>query len=157
MSMQQSLKSATSSLSNPRTGFCELRDIILDMEKPLVEWAYCAGIVPVFYPSEAKTLCGARFSFWNIVNGTIKTERILPRLKHFKHGPRSLYSKTKVVVDGSVQARAILRSSTPHLKYEQKLISQVINNLAVDSFISWRIFKTNLIFYAHSEFFETST
>ena len=67
--------------------------------------------------------------------------RPLPPLKRYKHSSQSLYSKTKGGVDGATQERAMLRSSTSHFKWEQKLISQTIKTLAINGFIALSIFQ----------------
>ena len=108
--------------------------------KPAVFWAYEENpqVPPFADPASAVTLRG-RLSFWKIVYNHVKENDAFPPLKLFKHGTQSLYSKTKGGVDGSAQARAILRSSTSSLKWEQKIVSQTLKTLAINAFIAWRM------------------
>ena len=42
-------------------------------------------------------------------------------------------------MDGATQQRALLRSSSSHFNWEQKVVIQVIKYLVVNDFISWRL------------------
>ena len=105
-----------------------------------VSWAHKEDpVLPQFAdPASTHTLLG-RLSFWQKVNSHVKEHDAFLPLKLFRHGTQSLYSKTKCGVDGSAQARAILRSSTSSLKWEQKIVSQTIKTLAINAFIAWRM------------------
>ena len=46
----------------------------------------------------------------------------------------------------------MLRSSTSHFKWEQKLISQTIKTLAINEFIAWRIFQRRDLFEDRASF-----
>ena len=106
----------------------------------VVAWAHEEDpIPPEFVDLATKRILKERIGFWQLVNNYVTKKGSFLPLKLFKHGSQSLYSKTKGGVDGSAQARAILRSSTSSLKWEQKIVSQTIKTLAVNSFIAWRI------------------
>lgn len=51
-------------------------------------------------------------------------------LKLFKQGSQSLYSKTKVGLDGATQLREILRILTGALKWEQKLVVETLKTVS---------------------------
>lgn len=95
--------------------------------------------MPTFADTNTRKTLQTYHPFWTILNETIKSQDAFLPVRLFKHGIQSLYSKTKGGVDGSAQARAILRSSTSTLKWEQKIVSQTFKTLAVNSFIAWRM------------------
>jgi transposase-like protein len=110
-----------------------------DAELP-VSWAHADVVsVPDFADRRTLKLIRSRIDFWKLVNNHVREKGPFPPLKLFKHGCQAFYSKTKGGVDGSAQARAIFRSSTSSLKWEQKIVSQTFKTLTVNSFISWRI------------------
>lgn len=119
---------------------------------PVVKWAHTSGIVPAYYRPSDKNAVQTHLSFWKIVNDKIKRDGPLPPVKIFKHGCQSVYSKTKGGVDGSAQMRSILRSSTSHLKWEQKIVTQVIKTVLVNSFISWRIYEQRQLLQSSQTF-----
>ena len=94
---------------------------------------------PVLADTTTKLLLRSKKPFWMVINNDVKQHGPLPPIKVFKHGIQSLYSKTKGGVDGSAQARAILRSPTSSLRWEQKLVIQTIKTLAVNAFTSYRL------------------
>lgn len=105
-----------------------------------VSWAHCSDAsAPAFADSDSRRVIQERLSFWKVVNTCVKENGPLPPLKLFKHGSQSLYSKTKGGVDGGTQYRAILRSPSSVLNWEQKIVSQTLKNLAVNAFIAWRM------------------
>lgn len=107
---------------------------------PTVSWAFEeTPKPPAFTESSTARILKSRLPFWMMVNNYVKDNDAFPPLKNFKHASQSLYSKTKGGVDGSAQARAILRSSTSSLKWEQKVVSQTIKTLAINSFLAWRM------------------
>ena len=102
-----------------------------------VSWAHKYDPAPPqFTDRETRRTIVERHPFWLTVNSQVKDHGAFPPLKLFKHGAQSLYSKTKGGVDGSAQARSILRSSTSSFAWEQKLVSQTIQTLAVNAFIA---------------------
>lgn len=115
-------------------------NVLTSVALPTVSWAHEQNPKPPAFtePSTARTL-KSRLPFWMMVNNYVKDNDALPPLKTFRHASQSLYSKTKGGVDGSAQARAILRSSTSSLKWEQKVVSQTIKTLAINAFIAWRM------------------
>ena len=50
---------------------------------------------------------------------------------------KCFYSKTKGGVDGSAQARAMLRSPSASFKWEQKVVGQTLKTLFVNAFIAY--------------------
>lgn len=109
---------------------------------PVVTWAQMAdGSIPYFAPRGCFDILRSRWSFWKVVNEHVKANGPFRPLKLFKHAIQSFYSKTKGGVDGATQQRAILRSATSHLQWEQKLVSQVLKTVSINAFIAWRIFE----------------
>ncbi|PXF43106.1 hypothetical protein BWQ96_07140 [Gracilariopsis chorda] len=108
---------------------------------PVVSWAHQPGPlqIPSFSDTETTKVLQSRFQFWSLVNNYVTQNDAFPPLKLFKHASQSLYSRTKGGVDGSTQARAILRSSTSAMKWEQKVVTQTLKTLSVNAFISWRM------------------
>lgn len=91
-------------------------------------------IFPEFVPTSQKKMVKSKFEFWILVHNNVLNNGPFVPLKLFKHATQCFYSKTKGGVDGAIQQRAILRCSTSHLKWEQKLVSQVFETVAVNSF-----------------------
>jgi hypothetical protein len=83
-----------------------------------VLWAHAKYLsMPVIEDAELRKLIDRRLPFWSLVNTyVLENDAFYPPLKLFRHGVQTLYSKTKGSLDGSAQARAILRSSTSSLK-----------------------------------------
>jgi YqaJ-like viral recombinase domain len=106
-----------------------------------VDWAYEDFLdMPLDNDSDLNKLLKSRLPFWKLVNSyVLEKGPFYPPLKLFRHGVQTLYSKTKGGVDGSAQARSILRSATSSLKWEQKVVTQTIKTLAVNSFVAWRM------------------
>ena len=111
--------------------------------RALASWAHeflAADLVPLsFADAQTEVLLQDKLSFWRAINEDIKEKRPMPPIKVFKHGIQSLYSKTKGGVDGTAQARAVMRSSTSSLRWEQKLVIQTLKTLAVNAFTSYRL------------------
>lgn len=115
-------------------------DILRSMVRPLLQWVSATPFsLPPFVGDDHKQEILSRLPFWQVINKRVMTVGVLPPVKVFKHATQSIYSKTKGGVDGATQARAILRSPTSHLKWEQKIVSQVLKTLAVNSFVGWRM------------------
>ncbi len=91
-------------------------------------------------------------SFWSSFRSKVLQEGPTQPLKLFKHGSQSIYSKTKGGVDGTAQARAILRCSTSSLSWEQKMVSQILETLAVNAFTSWRMLRNEKLLTSSSLF-----
>ena len=72
--------------------------------------------MPLFVDRQTKIILSERLSFWKVIEYYAKEHDAFVPVKIFKHGIQSLYSKTKGGVDGSAQARVIMRSSTSSLK-----------------------------------------
>lgn len=70
----------------------------------------------------------------------------------FKHAAQTFYSKTTAGVDGATHYRAVMRSSTLHFKWEQKLVSKMLKTLAVNAFIAWRVFQRQELLQSDEEF-----
>ena len=118
-----------------------------------VSWAYEEHLIPPsFVDSATKKLLKDRLVFWKLVNDYVKEKGAFPPLKLFKHGAQSLYSKTKGGIDGSAQARAVLRSSTSSLRWEQKIVCQTMKTLAVNAFIAWRMSEKRSLLQSREEF-----
>lgn len=88
---------------------------IANTSHDVVGWAHTSEQIPDFFLPEEKITVNSRLPFWCMSNKKIKDEGSLPHIKLFKHGLQTLYSKTKVGVDQSAQAQAILRSFISHL------------------------------------------
>lgn len=109
---------------------------------PVISWAHTdSPQIPAFADAESKRMMKTHFGFWRTVDAYVHTHDT--PLKRFKHAAQSFYSKTKGGIDGSAQARAILRSSTSALSWEQKLVTQTLKTLLINAFkriiITWRI------------------
>ena len=91
--------------------------------------------------SDAATSCiiNSMLQFWQLVKKYVKQKNAVPPLKLFNHASQRLYSRTKDWVDGSTQARAILRSSTSSMKWEQNVATQSFKKLSIKAFIAWRM------------------
>jgi hypothetical protein len=101
-----------------------------------------ANEVPEMPDPELRKIAESRICFWRLVNKHVRdSDAFYPPVKHFRHGMQSLYSKTKGGVDGSAQAKAILRSPTSSFKREQKIVSQLMKTLCVNAFIAWRMLQ----------------
>jgi hypothetical protein len=120
---------------------CERR--LEEISGSLVSWAYTdANEVPEMPDPELRKIAESRICFWRLVNEHVRdSDAFYPPVKIFRHGMQSLYSKTKGGVDGSAQARAILRSPTSSFKWEQKIVSQTMKTLCVNAFIAWRMLQ----------------
>lgn len=106
----------------------------------VIEWLFVDPVnFPAFISTAHKSLINGRRPFIQAVNAYVEERGPFPPLKLFKHGSQMFYSRTKGGVDGSAQQRAILRSSTSSLKWQQKVVSQTLKTLAVNSFMAWRI------------------
>jgi hypothetical protein len=83
-----------------------------------VAWAHEDHMsMPVLEDACLSKLIYSHLPFWKLVNSfVLENCAFYPPVKLFRHGVQTLYSKTKGGVDGSAQARAILRSSTSSLK-----------------------------------------
>ena len=120
---------------------------------PLVSWAHeDSQILPPFAPAATKKLIKHHLPFWTTINKTVRQRGAFPPIKRFKHGIQSLYSNTKGGLDGSAQARAVLRSSTSSLRWEQKLVTQTFKTLRVNAFIAWRMSVKRELLASHSRF-----
>ncbi len=107
-----------------------------------VRWAHVMPSEnPQFLSASFATSLKTKHQYWKSVNDFVMNRHAFPPLKLFKHGTQCLYSRTKGGIDGSAQARAILRSPTSSLKWEQKVVTQTMKTLAVNAFISWRMLE----------------
>ena len=118
--------------------------------RSLDTWAHepsAVDLIPLaFADSQTKSLLEDKPSFWRAISEDVKGRGPMPPIKVFKHGMQSLYSKTKGGVDGTAQARAIMRSSTSSLRWEQTLFIQTLKMLAVNAITSYRLqCKANLL------------
>lgn len=59
----------------------------------------------------------------------------------FRHGLQVFYFRDKCVVDGSANFRAIMRSKSVHLGWEQKIVCQLLKSVVANDLISWRMMK----------------
>jgi hypothetical protein len=109
-----------------------------------VIWAHSEGEeVPQTADMELRKIALSRIPFWRLVDKHVhERDAFYPPVRLFRHGIQSIYSRTKGGVDGSAQARAILRSPTSSFKWEQKIVSQTLKTLSVNAFISWRMLQT---------------
>jgi hypothetical protein len=112
--------------------------------RTVVSWAHestdtPSSTIPAFADAGTAAILKSRIHFWKVVDEYLIRKGPLPPIKVFKHGTQSIYSKTKGGVDGSAQARAVLRSSTSSLHWEQKIVTQTLKTLAVNAFISYRM------------------
>lgn len=106
--------------------------------KPVFGWVPQSSTVPEFYLPEDKKKVLHKLPIWKMINTTIRSNGPLSTVKLFKHGIQSLYSE-KAGVDGPMQARSILRSRTYQMLCEQKLVTQTLIKVVVNSFIVWRM------------------
>lgn len=79
--------------------------------------------------------------FWSLVNRKVLQDGPFLPLKLFEHATQCFYSKAKGGLDGATQQRAILRCSTSHLRWKQKIVSQVFKTLTVNVFFAWRLYE----------------
>lgn len=108
-----------------------------------LRWAHTQQwTVPRFCSDNEKRTIMSQRSLWIPVNGHVLSKGPLPPVKVFRHGLQVLYSKTKGGVDGVTQYRSIMRSSTTTMGWEQKLVTQTLKTLLINSFIAWRLVET---------------
>lgn len=89
-------------------------------EECCVAWAHGPDpTIPLFAHKESRKIVEDNMSFWRVVNEHVKFHGPFTRIKLFKNGSQTLYSKTKGDVDGATQYRAILRSQTGVRKWEK--------------------------------------
>lgn len=113
---------------------------IKNIAEPLVSWAHRKDLeTPPFVTVEKRDVVDTKLQFWQVVNDKVNSCGPFHPVKLFKHGTQTLYSKTKGGMDGATQQRAVLRSPTSHLKWEPKIVSQLIKTVCVNAFISWRL------------------
>lgn len=67
------------------------------------------------------------------------TNAPFPSLNFFNHTAPSTYFKTKGKVDGSTQYRAMLRSPSGVLKWEENIVPQTFRTLSINVFIAYRM------------------
>ena len=109
---------------------------------PVVSWSYEESAkTPQFVDSELRPAISSRHLFWKNIDTHVKVHVPFVPLKLFKHASKSFYCKTKASVDGATEQRAILRCSTSHFKWEQKVVWQTLKTLAINAFIGWRMFQ----------------
>lgn len=125
--------------------YCE-HDVLKQCERVMKEkcacfsWIHDATVVyPSFVKSDTRRLIKSRLPLWKLINEHVYEKGPLPPLKLFKHSVQSFYSKLKCGVDGSAQARAVLRSQTSCLAWEQKIVCQTFKTLVVNAFIGYRM------------------
>ena len=80
----------------------------------------------------------ARLPFWRMVSKDITERGPFVHVHISKHGSQTLYNKTKGGVNGNAQMRAILRCSTDTLKWEQKVVTQILKSITVNAWVAWR-------------------
>ena len=81
----------------------------------------------------------SRHQFWKLTDDLLNLRGPFPPLKLFKHASQRFCSNTMACVDGATQQRVILPFSTSHFQWEQKLVSQILTSIAINSFIGWRM------------------
>ena len=112
----------------------------LNSAESIVAWAHEEDPTPpVFATPDSVKRIEEKLPFWLLVNNHVKETDAFVPLKLFKHAAQSFYSKTKGGVDGSAQYCAIMRSSTSKRKWEQKIVSQTLKTVCINSFFGWRI------------------
>lgn len=94
---------------------------------------------PSFVKGAVRRIIKTHLPLWKLVTNRVTGEAPFPPLKLFKHGVQLFYSKTKCGVDGSAQARAVLRSPVSSVAWEQKIVSQTLKTLAVNAFVAYRM------------------
>jgi hypothetical protein len=97
------------------------------------------GSAPDFADAKTKQLLESGIKLRSFVNENVMDLKLFPPVKFFKHMIQSLYSKTKGCVDGSAQARAIIRSTTISPQWEQNFVTQTFKTLAVNSIVAYRL------------------
>lgn len=107
--------------------------VLRENDSPLVEWVENeSSAFPALIGNELKSDIESRRQFWRVVNSNLTNMDPMPSVKVFIHAAQSLYSKTEGSVDGATQDRALLCSSTAHLKWKtcfKTLITQPVNRL----------------------------
>lgn len=113
---------------------------MVSMAKPLVDWDYAnPPTLPGYVDKACKDLILSKRKFWLIEDNYVTKNGCFPPLKLFKQAAQSFYSKVKAGVEGTTQKRAVLRSSTSHLIWEQKIVSQTIEFAAINAYFAWRM------------------
>lgn len=108
-------------------------------------------MVPGFVKKDQLDLVSTKLEFWKVVDTHVKENGIFFLLQLFNHGSQSFYYKTEGSAHGASEMRANLRSPFSHFQWEQKVVSQTINNLALNAFIGWRMYeKSSLLDCADS-------
>lgn len=116
------------------------RSILHTMGSRLLPWAYePEPSLPQFVTGRTKTILKSILPMWRATDQHVKDNNPFVPLKLLKHGTQSFYSKTKGGVDGSAQARAMLRSPSASFKWEQKIVGQTFKTLFVNAFIAYRM------------------
>lgn len=117
-------------------------DVLFSVSEDVVTWAHQpSGTVPTFVPKEKLDILRIKCEFWKLANAYDTTSGPFRPLKLFKHVTQSFYSKTKGLVDGSTQQRALLRSATSHFRWEQKIVTEVLKTVCINAFFACRIFE----------------
>lgn len=109
----------------------------------IVKWIHVTPLVPpTFLSSASKKTIEKELKFWTALNTKVIQQGPMEPVKLFRHGTQMMYSKLKGGVDGATQFRAILRSSSTSVGWEQKIVMQTFKNLFVNSFVAWRMSMT---------------
>ena len=109
---------------------------------PVLSWAHAETPSSQLLTGiqETDRVISARLPFWRMVSRDITEGGPFVPVHIFKHGSQTLYNKTKVL-DGNAQMRAILRCSTDTLKWEQKVVIQILKSITVNAWVAWRQFQ----------------
>lgn len=119
----------------------------------VVRWAYgTVSVVPHFVDAKDRDVVRSRSEFRKAVNDSVGSNGPFRPLKLIKHAIQSFYSETKGGVNGASQQRAILRSSTFHLQWKQKMVTQVLKTVTLNELFSWRIFTRRDLLQSAEDF-----
>lgn len=120
---------------------------------PVLTWAHePPHEIPSFVPRAKLPSAHSRFSLWHVVNSRERSSGRFPPLNLFKHCAQTFYSKTKTDVDGVTQLRAILRSPTSSLQWEEKLVCEILKTVELNVFIAHQMYERRDILFSIDTF-----
>lgn len=108
-------------------------------------------VIPEFITGNVRAVLSSHSKFWKTIDKEVRLKGKLRPLKLFKHATQSFYSKTKGSVDGATQQRAVLSSFTSHMALEQKIVSQILKTVPLNTLIFWRVFERRNLLHSLEE------
>lgn len=115
-----------------RTVFEEFYDTQIT---PALRWAHIeqVGTQLLTADDEIKKLVSTRVPFWRMISNEISAKGPFVPVHIIKHASQTLYNKTKGGVDGNEKMRATLRCLKDTLKWEQKVVTEILKSVTVNT------------------------